>query len=173
MEQYIPDIYQKSIYTIPYSKLYLKGIHVLLYDLDNTISPVFLKEPSLKVKELFDDLKQQGFTLYIFSNGSKKRVNHFCDILEVDGSYRACKPAMKHFRSFMLQHKIKENEVAMIGDQLLTDILGGNRVGITTILVNPISNKDLPPTYINRIRERKIIKKLRNRNLFAQGRYYE
>ena len=173
MEQYIPDMYQKSIYTIPYPKLLLMGIHVLLYDLDNTISPVSIKEPSSKTKKLFDELNQQRFTIFIFSNGAKKRVNHFCDVLEVDGSYRACKPSMKHFQSFMTQHEIHGNEVAMIGDQLLTDILGGNRVGITTILVNPISKKDLLPTYINRIREKRIMKKLRNRNLFAKGRYYE
>ena len=68
MEKYIPDIYQKSIYTINYDVLLLRGIKCLLFDLDNTIAPVNIKSPSKKTKELFDDLKSKGFKIIIFSN---------------------------------------------------------------------------------------------------------
>ena len=50
MEKYIPDIYQKSIYTINYDVLLLRGIKCLLFDLDNTIAPVNIKSPSKKLK---------------------------------------------------------------------------------------------------------------------------
>ena len=53
MEKYIPDIYQKSIYTIDYDKLLNRGIKYLLFDLDNTIVPVTLRKPNKKIKELF------------------------------------------------------------------------------------------------------------------------
>ena len=73
MEEYIPDIYQKSIYTINYEKLIDRGIKCLLFDLDNTIAPIGVKEPTKKVKELFDDLKKMGFKIIIFSNSGSKR----------------------------------------------------------------------------------------------------
>ena len=56
MEKYIPDVYQKSIYTIDYQKLKSSGIHCLLFDLDNTLVPASVKVPNKKIKELFDDL---------------------------------------------------------------------------------------------------------------------
>ena len=59
----------------------------------------------------------------------------------------------------MKELKYNESEVAIIGDQMLTDIIGGNKVGITTILTHPITKKDMIFTYINRYREKKIIKK--------------
>ena len=66
MEKYIPDIYQKSIYTIDYDKLLNRGIKYLLFDLDNTIVPVTLRKPNKKIKELFEDLKDKGFIIIIF-----------------------------------------------------------------------------------------------------------
>ena len=61
MEKYIPDIYQKSIYTIDYDKLLNRNIKCLLFDLDNTIVPSNCKEAPKKAKELFASLKQKGF----------------------------------------------------------------------------------------------------------------
>ena len=70
-------------------------------------------------------------------------------------------------------YKLELSEVVIIGDQILTDILGGNRVGIKTILVNPISKKDRKVTMINRRIERYIMNKLKLRKLFTKGKYYE
>ena len=66
-----------------------------------------------------------------------------------------------------------QSEIAVVGDQLLTDILFGNKMGITTILVNPLSLTDKIFTRFNRYRERKIYKKLYKNNLFTKGKYYE
>ena len=92
MEKYIPDIYQKSIYTINYDTLYNRGIRCLLIDLDNTIVPITMKKPNKKVKELFDDLKTKGFKVIIFSNSPKSRVKPFKDELDVDCCAFALKP---------------------------------------------------------------------------------
>ena len=72
----------------------------------------------------------------------------------------------------MHQNKFNENEVAIIGDQIVTDIKGGNNVGIISILVNPISDYDPIWTKIGRLREKRIIKKLRKMDLF-KGRFYD
>ena len=173
MEKYIPDIYQKSIYAIDYQKLASRGIKCLLVDLDNTLVATTIKKPNQKIKNLFHDLKEQGFRIILFSNSSKHRLKPFGDELEVEYCYRAFKPRSKKYRNIMQNYHLEESQVAMIGDQLLTDIVGGNRVGITTILVNPVSNHDGFFTRFNRMYERYILKKLRERTLFTKGKYYD
>ena len=70
-------------------------------------------------------------------------------------------------------YKFNLSEVAIVGDQLMTDIFGGNRVGITTILVNPLSDIDMPFTKIYRFIEKKKIKKMNDLGVFEVGRYYD
>ena len=173
MEKYIPDMYQQSIYTIDYQKLLDKGIKCLLFDLDNTLAPVTDKKPTKKLKDLFEELKKKGFKVIIFSNSLKNRIKPFKEELNVDCCASARKPSKTKFLLVMKEYQYNINEVAIIGDQILTDVVGGNKVGILTVLVNPISNKDFIFTKINRFREKKIMKKLRDKNLFSKGRYYE
>ena len=173
MELYVPDIYKKSINTIDYNKLKARGIKCLLFDLDNTLVPYTEKVPSKKNKELFKKIKDLGFRVIIFSNSGKKRLKPFKDELDVDCFYRCFKPSIKKFEQVLKQYKYNQSQVAIIGDQVLTDIVGGNKVGITTILVNPISKKDMFFTKFNRIREKRIVKKLSKLDLFYKGRYYD
>ena len=65
------------------------------------------------------------------------------------------------------------SEVAIIGDQLFTDIFGGNRIGIKTILVNPMSDKDMPITKIFRFLEKIQYRKMSKRGILILGKYYE
>lgn len=173
MENYVPDIYIKSIYSIDYEKLQNRGIKCLLFDLDNTIAPLSLKMPSRKVKNFFNDLKNMGFKIIIFSNSGKSRLKPFKDTLDVDCAYSACKPMRKKFDIILRDYKYSISEVAIIGDNLVTDILGGNKVGITTILVNPLSNKERVVTKISRLYESFIINKLSKKDLLIRGKYYE
>lgn len=173
MELYVPDIYQKSIYNINYDLLYSRGIRCLFIDLDNTIAPINMKTPNKKIRELFDDLKVKGFRVIIFSNSNRNRVRPFKEELDVDCCARACKPFKRKYLKIINEYNLNVAEIACIGDQLLTDIKGGNKVGITTILVNPIGTKELLFTKINRLFENKVLRKLRNKNLFKKGKYYE
>lgn len=173
MEKYIPDIYQKSIYSIDYQKLLNRGIKCILIDLDNTLVAPSIKYPNKKIKDLFSELKEMGFRVILFSNGSKRRLKPFKEQLEVEAIYRAFKPSPKKFLQILEQYHYNESQVAMIGDQLLTDIAGGNKVGITTILINQVSSHDEFVTKFNRIIERRILHKLRDRSLFVKGKYYD
>ena len=92
--------------------------------------------------------------------------------MNVDIYSGARKPSIKGFNKIIKNYKFSENQIAIIGDQICTDVLGGNRVGITTILTTPIG-KDPVWTKINRFRERRIMKELRNNDLFTKGKYYE
>ena len=74
MNNFYPDIYQKSIYTINYNKLKENGIKCILFDLDNTCVPYIDKTPTKKLAKLFDTLKEQNFKVIIFSNSPKSRL---------------------------------------------------------------------------------------------------
>lgn len=173
LEKFIPDIYQKSVYTIDYKRLKSCGIKCILFDLDNTLVPCNMKKPTKKVKDLIEKVKDMGFKIIILSNATKKRLTPFKEILEVDCAAFALKPFKRKYKKIFKEYKYKENEIACIGDQLLTDVLGGNKVGITTILVNPISKRDYAITSTSRIIENIIIKKAHKKNLFCRGQYYE
>lgn len=173
MEKYVPDIYQKDIYSINYDQLSSRGIKCLLFDLDNTLAPITDKEPSNKVKQLFDKLKEKGFKIIIFTNSKSKRVEPFKNILEVDCCPFACKPFSRKFLSVIKVYDLKFSEVAIIGDSMMDDIRGGNKVGITTILIEQLAPKEFIIASLKRKKEKKIIKKLRDKNLFTKGNYYE
>lgn len=173
MEKYIPDAYLKSIYYIDYEKLKSRGIKCILFDLDNTLAPLSLKKPNKKIKDLFIKLKNMGFKLIIFSNSGKTRLKPFKEALEVDCAFSCKKPMIKKYELILKEYKYTVSEVVIIGDNIVTDVLGGNKVGITTILVNPISNKDTASGKISRLYEKMIIKKLSKKELFFRGKYYE
>lgn len=173
MEKFIPDIYKKSIYDIDYESLKKRGIKCIIFDLDNTIAPINVSVPDKEIKDLVSDLILLGFKVILMSNSNKARVEPFKEKLNIDSSYNSMKPLKKKYKKIMTIFGFKDNEIACIGDQLLTDIYGANRMGFLSVLVNPISNIDYFGTRINRFFERKIFEFLENRSLFKVGEYYE
>lgn len=173
MEKFIPDSYQKSIYHINYDKLREDGIKCLLFDLDNTCVPFKDTEPNKKLIDLFEMLKDMDFKVIIFSNASKKRILPFKNGLNVDCSANSRKPNTNKLLKVMKMFGYDLSDVAIIGDQLYTDILCGNRVGIKTILVNPMSKDDLLFTKMFRLLEKKKFKKFEKMGILKKGKYYE
>ena len=121
-----------------------------------------------KIKELFYNLAKD-FKIILLSNNTKNRVRPFKEKLNVDSSYKSGKPFKKKYQKVLDLYGYKDTEIACIGDQLLTDVLGANKMGFTSILVNPISPNEPFRTKINRFFERKIIKKLKNNGILIVG----
>lgn len=172
MDKFIPDIYQKSIYTIDYKKLKKNGIKCLLFDLDNTCVSYKTKEPDRRLKELFAML-QNDFKVIIISNSNKKRLRPFKEKLNVDTAYSAHKPFKKKYQRILELYHLGVSEVACIGDQLLTDILGANRMEFTSILVNRIAKYEVITTRINRVFEKIILRRLAKKHLLVKGEFYD
>ena len=172
MDIFIPDIYQKSIYTINYKKLKKNGIKCLLFDLDNTVAPYKVSEPDAKIKELFARLGED-FKVIIISNNSKNRLRPFKEKLDVGVAFNSRKPCKKKYKKILELYKFDINEVACIGDQILTDILGANRMGFTSILVNRIAKYETIFTKINRFFEGFILRRLAKKNILVTGEYYD
>lgn len=173
IELFKPDMYVKDIYSIDYKKLKSYGIKCLLFDLDNTLVPYYKNKPSRKVKDFIEKVKDMGFKVIIFSNSNKKRLTPFKNVLEVDCSASSRKPFQTKFKKVLSEYKYSQSEVAMIGDQIPTDVYGGNRMGIFTVLVKPMTKKEAFVTRFNRMAERRIIKKLEKRNIFKRGEFYD
>ncbi len=172
MQNFIPDMYQKNIYDIDYMRLKKMGIKCLLFDLDNTLVPVKTDLPPQKLKELFLYLGDH-FKVIIISNSNRKRLIPFKEGLNVDVAASAKKPLKKKYLKIMELYKFKEHEIAGIGDQLLTDILGANRIGITSILVSPIGEYEKFGTKINRFFEKFVYHYLKRKNILIKGKFYE
>ena len=170
---FIPDKYYKTIYHIDYDKLFRQGIKCILFDLDNTLVPADVNKASRKLKKLIYDLKVKGFRVVIMSNSSKNRVNIFKNELLVDSVFLANKPKPEKFLKIMQAYNLKENEVVMIGDELVTDIMGANKLDILTIYINPISNINHYTSFVNKKFEQVMINKLKKNDLFVRGNYYE
>ena len=174
MDNFIPDMYQKSIYHIDYDRLQENGIKCLLFDLDNTCVPYKDKIPNKKLIDLFESLKDMDFKVIIFSNATKKRIKPFKNALNVDCLASAKKPRKGNFLKVLKLFNYDLSEVVIIGDQLYKDILGGNKVGIKTILVNPMSKDDMILTkMIFRPLEKRKYKKLERKGILTRGKYYE
>lgn len=172
-DKYVPDMYVKNIFTINYDKLKSLGIKCLLFDLDNTLSPIDLSHPIKQVKNLINNLKNMGFKVMIISNSGKSRVEPFKNELGIDAAINSLKPKSTKFLKIMSKYKFNCDEIAMIGDQLMTDVYGANKLGITSILVNPMGEKDFFVSAFNRAREKHIFKKLTQKDLLKRGRYYD
>ena len=146
-----PDIKCGSIYELDTESLRRRGVRGLFFDIDNTMEPYSTPLPSEKLAKWLEGLTAAGFVIGILSNAKQARIAKFVDgfppelrdrILYV---YKAAKPLKKGFRKLLAYAGLDANEGAMIGDQLYTDIWGGNRAGLTTILVPPIDPSIEPP----------------------------
>lgn len=167
----VPIMYKKNIFDINYDLLVKKGIKCILFDLDNTLVEAKSSEPKKEVIELIEKLSKK-FKVIIVSNSPNTRLAKLQKHLKVDYYGFSCKPMKRNFKKVIKEHNFKNEEIVLIGDQFMTDILGGSRMNIKTILVDPLSD-DLACTKFNRYLEEKVIKSLSKKDLFFKGKYYE
>lgn len=171
MNMCIPDIYQKSVFEVNYKKLFDRGIKCILFDINNTLVPTNSKEIDDNLISLFDNLKKIGINPILYADSSNKTVNIFKEKINIEGYSNVYFPFNKKMDEILKQYK--ESELAIVGDLMIPDIKYGNKIGITTILVNPISSKDSFKNIFRRRKEKHIMTRLRKNNLFVKGRYYE
>lgn len=138
-----------NIYQLTGEALQRRGIRLLLADLDNTLVPYGVPLPDEKLKAWRDDLAAHGVTLFVLSNNRHpQRPSTFAKGLEVPYIGHAGKPKTPSFFKAMEQVGVPPQESAIVGDQVFTDVLGGNRAGVTTILVKPIRLAGNPGRYL-------------------------
>lgn len=170
MKRFIPNIYKKSIFEINYKKLKEQNIKVLLFDFDNTIIEKGNSIVNKKTITLFNKLKKD-FLIYVVSNSlNTKKLNIVCKKLEIPFIGDSRKPLKKGYKKLKFKG-IKNNQIAMIGDQLMTDVWGANRMGYISILIDPMTNNELIWTKLTRVLE-KLVFKINNKKI-ERGNYYD
>ena len=137
LSRFYPDEYRISSYVIPYQELYVKGYRGIIFDIDNTLVPHGVPADKRTI-ELFEKLKEIGFSSCLLSNNKEFRVKSFNQIIQTNYIYNAGKPSIKNYKKAMTLMGTDITNTLFVGDQLFTDIWGAKRTGIYSILVKPI-----------------------------------
>lgn len=143
---FVPDVYQKNIYKIDYRRLKEKGIKLISFDIDDTITDSFRNKARgalpgkvtmpRDAKELFRELRVMGFKVVLLTNTRASIAKDVCDELQADGYIaRADKPETRNFEKLMAEYGAEPSQMAHVGNSMRQDIAGGNRAGVTTCLV--------------------------------------
>jgi len=157
-----PSIWVETIHNIDYKKLYESGKRAIYFDIDNTMASYQTPLPDEKIHNFIKMLHDIGFKVGVLSNAKSGRAKLFADALGLDFEGKALKPRRKGFNRLSERLGVKNDEVVMIGDQLFTDIWGGNRYKCYTVLVTPIEPKGDPAfVKFKRIFEKPVMKKLK------------
>lgn len=137
-----PDGHFEKVEEITSKYLQNNKIKALILDVDNTLID-YQKHLEKSVIQWAKNLKEQGIKLYILSNtNQKEKVETVAKALEIPYRNLAKKPFKTGFLKVQKELKEKAENIAVVGDQIFTDIVGGNRCRMFTILVEPINPKD-------------------------------
>ena len=137
-----PNKYLNKVEDITIEFLQKNKIKALILDIDNTLID-YNRKMSQDVKKWAKDLKGQGMKLYILSNTNhKEKVEEVAKTLGIPYKNLAKKPFKSGFLKVQKDLKEKSENIAVVGDQIFTDVIGGNRCNMFTILVEPIDKRD-------------------------------
>lgn len=142
VKKFYPAVQLDRVQDISVELLDKNGIKGLILDIDNTLVPEHMKEADENAVRWIEAMKAAGFKLCIVSNATKKRVLKFNERLKLYAIHRALKPGTSAFLKAARLLDFKNKNIAVVGDQIFTDIYGGNRVGMFTILVRPINKRE-------------------------------
>ncbi|MBT9152768.1 MAG: Phosphoglycolate phosphatase [Firmicutes bacterium] len=156
----LPKLYVESIFCLDLEKLKALGIDTIITDLDNTLVPWVEHEVNPDLLAWLEELRARGFKVCLVSNALEQRIAHFRQVLGIPGLSKANKPSRRAFLQALDLLGSRPEQAAMIGDQVFTDVLGGNRLGLYTILVVPLCRREFLGTRVLRLVERVIIRSL-------------
>lgn len=154
---YKPTWMVEAVYKITPAQLKKLGIKAVLTDLDNTL--IAWNNPD-GTEELFTwilEMRNAGIPVVVVSNNNSERVARAVKKFELLYVARALKPLPVGINKAKKMLDLADEEIIMIGDQIMTDIRGANNAGIRSVLVKPIIETDSWKTKFNRFWERKIM----------------
>lgn len=160
-----PTWFVESIYDLDLDRLWQRGIRGIITDLDNTLIGWNVPQPDERLLDWTRRVQERGFKVCIASNNGQLRVEAFARHLDVPCLSKAGKPRRRGLRAAMEMLGTAPQTTALLGDQVFTDMLGGNRLGLTTILVRPIARREFLGTRMVRRVERLVLALLRRRGM--------
>ena len=159
-----PKLYLNNIKEITIEILNKNNIKGLILDIDNTLID-YDKQLLEGAKAWCENLKSCDIKMCILSNTNKvHKVKKVAEILNLEYIYFAHKPNKKGFRKAQEILNLEPENIAVVGDQIFTDVLGGNKSKMFTILTKPIDTRDIWLTRLKRPFEKVVIKNYKKRN---------
>lgn len=154
-----PKLYCEKITDITIEYLEENNIKALILDVDNTLLDFDLKIVDGLVP-WYENMKKNGIKCIILSNSNKEpKIQKVANLLDIPYLMFATKPLKRGFKKAQKVLDVDFTSIAAIGDQIFTDVIGANRLGIHSILVKPLAKKDLWMTRFKRPIEELVIKK--------------
>jgi uncharacterized protein len=164
-----PTAMVDAVWRISPENLRQRGIRFVIFDLDNTVVDWNQERVRPEVLAWADQCRDAGLSLCICTNARRKaRIERVAAQLGACYVAAAGKPAARAYRSALELVGGTPQQAVMIGDQVFTDMWGANRMGMTTILVRPLCDRDFPATRITRFFERRVLHRWR-----AAGRSFQ
>lgn len=164
-----PDLYVQSVLDVDLGDLKARGYNTLLFDLDNTL--VGWRAPRLS-DEVLGWLRlasQLDFKMCIISNSLVRRVTRFSKSLGIPAIPKAVKPMKGPFLRAIALLGADPARTVVIGDQLFTDVLGGKRLGMLSILVLPVDKREFFTTALFRVAEKVVLFRFRRRGMLKKA----
>jgi len=161
-ERLLPDQIVNAVFDIDLQALQKQGVRGIITDLDNTLVSAKTPLATPGLIQWLDEVKTAGFKVVILSNNNRIRVSRFADPLGIPFVHAARKPVNRAFVKALDQLQLTPDQAVVVGDQMMTDVLGGRRMGLHTILVTPIAlSEEGFTTRINRRIEKFAVSRLR------------
>ena len=154
-----PKLYCKRVTDITPEFLKDNNIKALILDVDNTLIDFdrILLEGIVEWKE---KMNSNQIECIILSNSNQlDKIQKIADALKIPFIRFATKPLKRGFKKAQKELNLPSENIAVVGDQIFTDVLGANRCKMFSILVEPIAEKDYLITKIKRPLENLVIKK--------------
>ena len=164
MRIFSPYIMMDRLTDVTVAWLLAEGIKGILLDVDNTMTTHDHPHPAEGVMEWVADMTRNGIKLIIVSNNKPGRVEPFARLFGLDYVARGRKPLTVGFRAACRRLGIEPGEALVAGDQIFTDILGGNLLGAKTLLTTPIELERMPFFRLKRWLEKPIIRRYKRRS---------
>lgn len=136
----IPDLILPALTDLTLQLLRARGIGLLLMDFDNTIVPYTTDVPTEPMQRWLREMQESGIRLCVVSNSKKPRVQAFCREYGLACITHAKKPFQRGICAAKEQYGLPPAQMALVGDQIYTDVLGANCGGLMSILVRAIDN---------------------------------
>lgn len=166
-----PDLYYTAIWMIDFMALSQRGIDYLLIDVDSTIADHHSKTIDPRAKEVLLSALNEGYiknaclvSNVMYGKKKKRRVASMAGELGIPfvaAPFFRAKPNVSPFLAGLEKMNANPGNTAVIGDQIFTDILGGNRLGMVTILIKPLGKIHWTTRLsLRRVRERRLLKRL-------------
>lgn len=155
-----PAYYANHILEITPEFIRACGCSAVLADIDNTLSHVDAPDATPEGIRWMQSLKDAGIAFGFISNNDPPRVEPFAEKYGAAFFCHAQKPMPNGYYKLAERLGKPISECMLVGDQLFTDVLGGNNAGMCTIIVTPLCEEEDPLDFRKRRRLEKLLLKL-------------